>query len=101
MQVKFLPAAQYELDEAITFYNNQAQNLGQRFLVEVLASLSRVCQYPDAWHPISDQTRRCQLKRFPYGVIYAKVGDVILVIGIGHLHRKPEYWHALQSRFAK
>jgi len=101
MQVKFLQAAQYELDAAVAYYNDQAPNLGHKFLIEILASLSRVCQYPNAWHPITDKTRRCQLRRFPYGVIYTKIDDVILVIAIGHLHRKPEYWQALQSRFFK
>jgi len=45
MQIRFLQPAQYELDEAIAYYNAQASNLGQVFLVEVLASLNRVCQY--------------------------------------------------------
>lgn len=101
MQIRFLQATQYELDEAIAYYNAQAPKFGQGFLLEVLASLNLVCQYPDAWHRITDKTRRCQLRRFPYGVIYTKIGDVILVIAIGHLHRKPEYWQTLQTRFAK
>ena len=101
MQIRFLQPAQYELDEAVAYYNAQAPNLGQRFLVEVLASLNRVCQYPDAWHPVSDKTRRCQLRRFPYGVIYTKIDDVILVIAIGHLHRKPEFWKTLLARFSR
>lgn len=99
MQLRFLQPAQYELDDAIKYYNAQASNLGQRFLTEVLASLNRICSYSDAWHLISRNTRRCQLKHFPYGVIYSKESDVILVIAIGHLHRGPEYWHTIEARY--
>jgi len=101
MQVKFLQPAQYELDEAVDYYNAQAPDLGQAFLLEVLAGLERICQYPDAWHQIATNTRRCQLKRFPYGIIYSKIDSVILVVAIGHLHRSPEYWQKLQLRHAK
>ena len=97
MQVRFLEAAQRELDEAIEYYGAQVPFLGQAFLIEVLASLERVKQYPEAWHSLSARTRRCQLKRFPYGVIYSKLDDVILVLAIAHLHRKPNYWRNLQN----
>ena len=101
MQVRFLQPAQYELDEAVDYYNAQVPDLGQAFLFEVLASLDRVCHYPDAWHPTSTNTRRCQLKRFPYGIIYSKIDVVILVVAIAHLHRSPEYWQKLQLRHKK
>ena len=98
MQVRFFEPAQYELDEAINYYNAQVPNLGHGFLLEILASLDRICQHFDAWHPMSKNTRRCQLKRFPYGVIYAKEKETIVVIAIGHLHRSPEYWQNLIKR---
>lgn len=101
MQIRFLQPAQHELDETIAYYDAQALNLGKRFLLEALTCLNRVCQYPGAWHPITDKIRRCQLKHFPYGVIYTITDHVILVIANGHLHRKPEYWQILQTRFAK
>lgn len=101
MQIRFLEPAQYELDEAVDYYNAQVPDLGLAFLHEVLASLDRVKQYPDAWQFISKNARRCQLHRFPYGIIYAKLEDVLLIIAIGHLHRSPEYWKNLQARNVK
>ena len=38
MNVKFLDEAQFELDEAIEYYNNESEGLGDRFLREVLTS---------------------------------------------------------------
>ena len=37
MQVRFLQPAQYELDEAVEYYNAQVLDLGRAFLLEVLA----------------------------------------------------------------
>ena len=48
MQVRFLQPAQYELDDAVDYYNAQAPDLGRALLIEVLASLERICQFPEA-----------------------------------------------------
>jgi toxin ParE2 len=92
MNFKLLPQAQTELDEAHEWYALQADGLGERFLAEVIHAFGLIQQYPAAWHPLSANTRRCRLKRFPYGVIYAVEGQEIIVIAVAHLHRKPGYW---------
>jgi hypothetical protein len=92
MIIKFLDEAQLELDEAIDFYNNESDGLGSVFLQEVLNAIKRITNHPDAWHPLSLNTRRCQTRRFPYGLIYTKLEDSILVISVSHLHRKPNHW---------
>lgn len=92
MIIKFLDEAQLELDEAIDFYNNESDGLGSVFLQEVLNAIERIANYPDAWHPLSKNTRRCQTRRFPYGLIYTKLEDSILVISVSNLHRKPNHW---------
>lgn len=92
MNLSLLPAAQVELDEAVQWYEVQSAGLGERFLVEVVHAFALIRQFPTAWHPLSASTRRCRLKRFPYGVIYAIEDNNILVIAVAHLHRKPEYW---------
>ncbi len=92
MIIKFLDEAQLELDEAIDFYNNESDGLGSVFLQEVLNAIERIANYPDAWHPLSKNTRRCQTRRFPYGLIYTKLEDSILVISVSNFHRKPNHW---------
>lgn len=92
MKIRFLESAQYELDEAIEYYNAEVPDLGHAFLMETLAVLERIRQFPEGWHPLSPNTRRCRLRRFPYGVIYAAIDDQIVVIAVAHLHREPNYW---------
>ncbi len=92
MKVEFLTEAQNELDDAIEFYNSDQGGLGKRFLEEILNTLDRIIKYPEAWHPLSGSIRRCQTRRFPFGIIYTVIEDLILVIAVSHLHRKPNYW---------
>ncbi|MDD2879113.1 MAG: type II toxin-antitoxin system RelE/ParE family toxin [Rhodoferax sp.] len=92
MNFSLIPDAQAELDDAFQWYETQSGGLGDRFLGEVVHAFELIRQFPSAWHPLSANTRRCRLKRFPYGVIYAQVGDDIVVVGIAHLHREPNYW---------
>ena len=92
MRIEFLDPAKKELAEAIAYYNEESEGLGYRFAVEVKKTLSRIVQYPHAWSPISKRTRRCRTGGFPYGVIYEAREDVILVVGVMHLHRRPNSW---------
>ncbi len=92
MRIRFLEIAQIELDDAIEYYNYEVPGLGDAFLTEVLNSLDRIGKYPEAWQPSSKRTRRCQTRRFPYGIMYQIRKDEILVVAIANLHRKPDYW---------
>jgi hypothetical protein len=90
--VRFLEVAQQELDEGVEYYNGESTGLGDLFVVEVLSAIDRICRYPNGWHPLSAQFRRCQLRRFPYGLIYRVDDDGILILAVAHLHRRPGYW---------
>jgi plasmid stabilization system protein ParE len=92
MQIKFLAIAQIELDDSIEYYNRQVRGLGHQFLDEIIKALDLIAKHPEAWPQISERTRRCQINRFPYGLIYQKRNNEILIIAVSHLHRKPEYW---------
>ena len=92
MRIRFLEIAQIELDETIGYYNYETPGLGESFLTEVLNTLDRIGKFPEAWHPCSKRTRRCQTRHFPYGIIYQTRKDEILVVAIANLHRKPDYW---------
>ena len=92
MTVRFLEVAQQELDEAIAHYNGQSPGLGDAFLLETLAAIDRIRRFPRAWHPLGASTRRCRLRRFPYGLIYHEDATEILIVAVAHSHRHPDYW---------
>jgi len=92
MEYRFLKVAQIELDESFEYYEMQQEKLGYRFIYEVKNSIERVLYLPKAWQQITQNTRRCLVKNFPYGVIYQILEDEILIIAIANFHRKPNYW---------
>lgn len=92
MRIRFLEIAQIELDETIEYYNGEMLGLGAEFLTETLRTLDRIDRFPDAWQMCSKRARRCQMRRFPYGIIYQVLDNEIIVVAIANLHRKPEYW---------
>jgi len=86
-----LPARQ-ELKAAIIYYNEQRTGLGDEFRDEAWDTLNRVKSFPLAWNPLGGNIRRCQMRRFPFGIIYEPSELEIIVIAIAHLHQKPDYW---------
>jgi len=92
VNVRVLEVAQQELDEAIAYYNSQAPGLGDAFLLEAVAAIDRIRRYPHAWHPLGESTRRCRLRRFPYGLIYHEDKGEVLIVAVAHSHRRPDYW---------
>lgn len=92
MKIKFLTVAEKELSGAIEYYNEKQTGLGFEFSDEVKRTIERIIQFPDAWTLLSKKSRRCLLNRFPYGVIYQKREDLILIVAIMHLHQDPKKW---------
>ena len=92
MNVRVLEVAQRELDEAISYYNGQVPGLGDAFLLETVATIERLRQFPHGWHPLSEKVRRCRLRRFQYGPIYQTEENGILIVAVAHSHRRPDYW---------
>lgn len=92
MKIRYVDAADAEFREAIDYYNTQAAGLGFDFSDEVEAAVTRIRNYPNAWTPLSKRTRRCQVHRFPYSIIYELRSDLIVIVAIQHHRRKPENW---------
>jgi len=94
LRIRFLIPARRELKDAIGYYNAQRPRLGDEFRDEAWDTIQRIRKFPEAWHPLSSEIRRCQMNRFPYGLIYVASEAEILVIAVAHLHRAPEYWRS-------
>ncbi|MEM1156526.1 MAG: type II toxin-antitoxin system RelE/ParE family toxin [Pseudomonadota bacterium] len=94
MEVNLLRLAQIEFEAAESHYESEQAGLGARFRSEVLRSISRIRQFPTAYHSFSPNTRRCLISKFPYGIIYhyTPEQDEIVILAIAHLHRRPDYW---------
>lgn len=92
MALIYDPAARAELIEAAAYYEECRQGLGKTFLSEVERAVTRLSDKPLRWRKIGGRFRRCLVKQFPYGIIYAVEGKDIFVAAVMHLKRKPGYW---------
>lgn len=92
MQFRFHPDAELELNQAIDYYEECQEQLGLEFAQEIYASIHRIIDFPDAWQLITSKTRRCLTNRFPFGVVYQKLNNEIIIIAIMHQNQKPFYW---------
>ncbi len=92
MRIRFLEAAQQEVDDAVAWYEEREEDLGRNFLDELDRVIRRIKSFPLASTEIEPGIRRCLLARFPYGLIYGIDEDLIIVVAVSHLHRQPRYW---------
>jgi len=92
VNVVLIPPSDVELDEAIKYYDEQYPGLGEDFYREFLRATDLVIKYPDTWRKVSDNTRRMNIKNFPYLLLYIIDGETILITCIAHQHRDPSYF---------
>ena len=86
------PEAEEELNAAADYYEKCKDGLGVSFLHEIEKAFKRIEENPRSWKIITKDIRRNLINRFPYTIIYRVEDEIIIVLAIAHLHRKPKYW---------
>ena len=92
MTFRFLPAAQAELLDGISYYSAIGAELGFRFEQALAHAVRSAVAHPDRGAPRSKNTRRCLVKGFPFGVIYRANEAEVLVVAVAHQRKRPKYW---------
>ena len=82
-----------ELEQAHTWYEEQAPGIGDVFFQEVQYAVARIHETPEAWPAYSHGTKRFLLHRFPYAVVYRVKTGTVQVFTVMHLKRKSGYWN--------
>ena len=93
-RVTFHPEAEAEFLAAARYYEDQAENLGSDFVRAVELACERLLEFPDLGAPFGSRLRRVLLPRFPYGVVYRREPDRLLVVAVANLYRRPGFWRA-------
>lgn len=90
--IQFHPEADQELFYAYSWYNEKATGLGSEFISEFERALFLIQQSPKTWPTDEYGARKFLLHRFPYAIVYDIMDNVVIIIAIMHLKRKPGYW---------
>lgn len=91
-KVSYRPRATKELVEAVEYYNDKQDGLGERFLREVQSKLEIVKKQPDYYAIKNNFSREVKIKDFPYQIIY-RVDEqykVVVIQSIFHIKRNPQ-----------
>ena len=92
MNIILIPPSDKELEEAIDYYNDQMPGLGKQFYNAFLSTVDYIPIAPDAWRKVGNNTRRVNVKRFPYLILYVLDRNDIVITCIAHQHRNPTYY---------
>jgi len=94
MAVRLLPEAEEELLAAAKFYEAEQAGLGRALLQEFRRTLRLIQEHPLAARVERAEVRARTVGRFPYRRYYRARRDEILVVAVGHRHRRPGYWRS-------
>ena len=90
--VRFLSEARKEFLAQVALYTEESDGLGQRFREEVESSIAFSLSFPNAGSKFTRSTRRVQLRKFPFSVVYRSTEKELLIIAVAHNSRRPGYW---------
>ena len=91
-QVRFHPAALAEFHEAVRYYDEKQPGLGLRFIDAVEGVFAQIKSSPGRFRLVEENTRKCRVPRFPYGVLFRERQDCLEIVAVMHLRRHPDYW---------
>lgn len=91
-RVIFHPLAARDLEEAYDWYEKQKAGLGDDLLLCFEAAMTEIREHPLRYGVIKKDKRRVLTDRFPYGIYYRVIGDVIRILAVHHGSRRPSHW---------
>ena len=89
MNVSFNPLAEQELNDTARYYEIESPGLGATFLTEVQRCCDAIVEYPDAGRVVLGSIRRRLVRRFPYAILYAIRPELLRVLAVMNLKRRP------------
>jgi toxin ParE1/3/4 len=88
------PEAAQDIEAVAQWYDGQRTGLGDTFLSEVNALLSRLAERPLAFPspPGHPTVRQSPLRRFPYRLLFEVANHHVYVVACSHVRQRPDWW---------
>lgn len=85
--------ADLESIQAQAYYEEQRENLGERFIDALLEACKRIERSPRSFSFFKNTPfRKCLMKKFPYTVYFHELDEVVRIIAVAHQSRREGYW---------
>lgn len=91
-QVEYHEGASADVKGAVAWYQARSAKAALDFIEELHRAAETIRQAPDRWSSGKNGTRRFQLWRFPFSIIYSEREFAITIWAVAHGSRRPEYW---------
>jgi plasmid stabilization system protein ParE len=85
-------AAEADIAEAASWYEQRSPGLGSEFLRAVDVTLAEIARMPERYPVVRGSARRALLRRFPYAVFFVASPELVSVIACLHARRDPRHW---------
>ena len=95
------PEAESDLANAFHWYEARRLGLGHDMIEEANRAFSRIAGSPFRPRALHRETRRVQLRRFPYVVLYIARDDRVFVLAVLHERRSPRLFRARARNFER
>ena len=97
MKIRIHELASKEFDDAIEWYDQQSEGLGNRFKKTVEKNIEKIKNNPEWYLKESGDLYKAYIPKFPYKVLFTVEKHEIIIWAIAHMHRKPWYWQSRTS----
>ena len=84
--------AERDFLQSLAYYDSKSLELGDRFMAAFEHAVAEIQKDPERWPMDGNKARRCELDRFPFGVIYVVRGEILHIVALAHHKRRPNYW---------
>ena len=92
MKARLIPEAGQDVNEAIAWYDQKSDILGDEFLRSVTKCIQSIERYPEMYQKVYRRMRRALIETFPYQVLYEIDPQEIVVYAVYHCARNPKGW---------
>ncbi|MBE7178518.1 MAG: type II toxin-antitoxin system RelE/ParE family toxin [Mucilaginibacter polytrichastri] len=84
-----LERASFMAREAYIWYEQQQENVGERFISEIEEAYNRLRSNPESYALITKNYRQLKLPGFPYVIVFEIDAEKVIVYAIFHTSRNP------------
>lgn len=91
MELIIHPKAARDVREIALGYARASERVVGQFWDEIDSAIESIAKNPERHHFDLSGMRRCNLKRFPYHILFEERLDCLRIIVVRHDHRNPSY----------
>lgn len=90
--------AREDLQDAISWYETQQEQLGVRLIMEVRKAIQLIVKNPKHYKKVAKEYRQLKIDIFPYIIIYEYINEKVVVYRIFHTSRNPKHKYRAKNK---